>query len=489
MRIHSAAHIHPLMHKALFLLLVCLAGCTFGPDHETPDMCLPCHFEEGPEKTSCMDLAIWWKQFEDPTLDAFIDEALTCNYDLQIALHKIEEVRGLYRIDRSKLYPQIEGNMVAIRARRSKNLTSDIIESTAAPTEIFATDFSGPLIQNFFQIGFDASWELDFFGKLRKQAQAAYRDFEASQENALNVQISLLSDVARSYIDIRSLQQQIDAKKSQIARQRDLLDLAETRYLAGLTSYLDVTRAKAGLDAQESTLPPLEEDLKVTIHGLAIFLGKPPENFCVGEGYIPIAAGRIPHDLPSDLLCRRPDIRQAERELAAATSRIGVAIAELFPSFSLTGSFGTQANMLDQVFIWPSRFWTIGPTMVWNLFTGGRLIAQIKVANERQRQAILAYEKSIIDALKDVEDRLVGYFKEGQRLESLEEQLSTNSLKRDLSFDQYISGLISLDDVLDAEKELFQTQEDMLQSQGTQMIQLVGLYKALGGGWECLESP
>ena len=474
--------------RKLFLLLICLAGCSFGPDHERPDICLPCHYEEGPERTSCMDLAAWWKQFDDPILDEYIDEALACNYDLQIALHKIEEVRGLYRIDRSLLYPQIQGNMVAIRTRRSENLGSDITETTGTPSEIIASDFTGPLIQNFFQLGFDASWELDFFGKLRKRAQAAYQDFEASQENALNVQISLLSDVARSYIDIRTLQQQIDAKKSQISRQREILDLAESRYCAGLTSYIDVTRAKAELDAQESTLPPFEEELKITIHGLAILLGRPPENFCVGEGYIPIAAGHIPENLPSDLLCRRPDIRQVERELAAATSRIGVAIAELFPSFSLTGSFGTQANLLDEVFIWPSRFWTIGPTMVWNLFTGGKLIAQIKVANERQKQAILTYEKTVIDALKNVEDRLVSYFKEGQRLESLEEQLSTNSLKRDLSLDQYISGLISLDDVLDAEKELFQTQETMLQSQGTQMIQLIGLYKALGGGWECLDS-
>lgn len=465
-----------------------LAGCTLGPDHEAPEVCVPCHYEEAPCETEHVDLSVWWHQFDDCLLDEFIEEALACNYDLQIALHKIEEVRALYKIDRSALYPQIQGNMVAIRARRSENLGADVIEGPASITEILPTDFSGPLVQYFFQAGFDASWELDFFGKNRRKAEAAYRDFEASQESALDVQITLLSDVARSYIDIRSFQQQIESKEDQIQRQRELLELAQSRYNAGLTSYLDVTRAKAELDAQESSLPPLQEALKQTIHGLAILLGKPPENFCVGEGFIPKAAGRIPTDLPSDLLCRRPDIRQAERELAAATSRIGAAKAELFPSFSLLGTFGTQTNVIDKLFVWPSRFWTIGPSMIWNLFTGGRLLAQIEVTNERQKQAILAYEKSIIDALKDVEDRLVGYFKEENRLTFLEEQLSTNSLLRDLTYDQYIGGLIAMDDVLDAEKGLFQTQQNMIESQGTLMLQLVGLYKALGGGWECFAS-
>lgn len=471
-----------------FIPFLFLASCTLGPDHETLDVCLPCHYEEAPCVAEPIDLSIWWKQFEDPLLDEFIEEALACNYDLQIALHKIEEVRAFYKIDRSELLPQIQGNFVALRARRSENLTTDIIEATQTPADINATDFSGPLIQWFFQTGLDASWEIDLWGKNRRKAEAGYYEFEASQENALDVQITLISDVAFSYIDIRSLQQRIDAKVDQIERQRELLELATARYDAGLTSYLDVTKAKAALDAQESSLPPLQEVLKQTIHGIAILLGRQPENICVGEGYIPNAIDRIPDNLPSDLIQRRPDIRKADRELGAATARIGSAKAELLPTFALTGSFGTQTNNFDKLFIWPSRFWTIGPDMIWNLFTGGRLLAQIEVTNERQKQAILNYERVINDALKDVEDRLVGYYKEQTRLIALEEQLSTNSLTRDLSLDQYLAGLISLDDVLNAEKDLYQTQEEMIQSEGILMLQLVGLYKALGGGWECINS-
>ncbi len=476
------------MNKALFLFLF-LSGCMIGPNHNPPNVAFPCHYEEAPCDTEPLDLSLWWKQFDDPMLDDLIEEALTCNYDLQIALHKIEEFRALYKIDLSLLYPQIQANMVAIRARRSENLGSDIIEATGTPADIVATDFSGPLIQWFYQTGLDASWEIDLWGKNRRRAEASRYDFEATQESALNIQITLLSDVATSYIDIRSLEQRIEAKQEQIEQQQELLELAESRYAAGLTSYRDVTGAKAELESVQATLPPLQENLKQTIHGLAVLLGRPPEDFCLCSGDLPSALGRIPPNLPSDLLQQRPDIREANRELGAATSRIGVAIGDLLPTFSLTGSFGTQTNMLDKLFIWPSRFWTIGPNMIWNLFTGGRLLAQIKVANERQKQAILSYENVINTALADVENRLVGYFKEEERLHRLEEQLTSTSLTRDLFLEQYLAGLISLDDVLNVQRDLFLAQENMIESRGTQMVQLVGFYKALGGGWQCSDLP
>ncbi|NGX39589.1 MAG: Toluene efflux pump outer membrane protein TtgI [Chlamydiae bacterium] len=476
------------MIRWLFLLF--LAGCTLGPDHCPPEVCMPERFKEEPELAEKIDYTDWWKQFNDPLLDTLIDEALCCNLDLRIALRRIEEVRGLFRIDSSRLFPQISGNMVAIRSRRSANLTSDIIESTGAPTEIFATDFTGALIDNFFQVGFDAIWELDFFGRNRKRAEAAFHDFEATQEEALFIQVSLLSDVARNYIEICTLQRQILIQKEQIVRSRELLELAESRYAAGLTSYVDVQRATAALETRTSELPLLQEARGQTIHALAVLLGCPPESFLKRFdtcNCVPIAMGRIPSGLPSELLCRRPDIRRADRELAAATARIGEAKADFFPQFSLTGSFGSQSNLLDKLFVWPSRFWSIGPSMVWELFTGGRLVAQVKVANERQKQAILNYEKVIYEAFQEVEDRLLGFFKEEERLESLEEKVAANSELRDLLMDQYCAGLISLDDVLRAENDLFLSQQEMVFSTRTLMVQLVGLYKALGGGWDCCD--
>lgn len=463
-----------------------------GPDHCVPEVCLPEKFEQMEQEVESMDLTTWWTQFEDPLLDTLIEDALTCNFDLRIALHRIEEVRAFYKIERSNLYPQIQGNMVAIRFRRSETLTVDPITAAGTPTEVIPADIGvGPLIQEFFQLGFDASWELDFWGKNRRKAQAGYAEFEASQEEALFTQITLISDVAQSYIDIRSLQQQIRAIRAQVERQDEIVALADSRYRAGLTSEVDVVRARAQFNAAKASLPPFEEGLQQTIHGLAILLGCPPEKFGeqFGEiGPIPHAFGRIPENLPSQLLCRRPDIRRAERELAAATARIGIAKAELLPNFSLVGNFGTQTGIAKNLFVWPSRFWTIGPSMTWNLFTGGKLLAQIEVTNERQKQAILQYEKTVTTSLQEVEDRLVAYFKEQDRLESLEERFSANSLRRDLALEQYVAGLTSLDNVLDAERDLFLAQEAMLASQGTLMINLVGLYKALGGGWQCLES-
>ena len=469
-------------------MLVLLTGCMVGPDPEDPGICMPESYDEAPQQTEEIDLAHFWNQFDDPLLNDFVDEALTCNLEFQIALRRIEEVRAQYRIESSLLYPQIQGNFLAIRAKRSENLTTDVIESPDSVTEI-VPDLGGPLVQNFFQLGFDAAWEIDLWGKNRRRSQAAHFDFQATQDEALDVQIALVSDVARAYVDIRTLQGQIATQVEQISRNQSLLELAESRFEAGLTSYLDVTRAKAALDAQVAVLPPLQESVKRATYGLAVLLGKQPQGFSVEEGEIPSAAGRIPTDLPSDLLCRRPDLRQAEADLHAATARIGQAKAELFPTFSLMGTLGTQAGKFDNLFVWPSRYWTIGPTMIWNLFTGGRLTGQIKVANERQKQALLAYEQAILNALADVEGQLVGYFKEQERLNALGERIEADRLTRNLTLDQYIAGLVSFDNVLDTEATLFLAQLNLIESKGTLMVQLIGLYKALGGGWQCYPSP
>ncbi|MDN3506527.1 MAG: TolC family protein [Simkaniaceae bacterium] len=475
--------------KQFFIFFLILSGCSLGPDHETPTVWVPHQFEEAPQEQEEMCLSLWWEQFHDKMLSELIDEALSCNYDMNIALFKIEEFRARYKIDRSFLYPQIQANFIEVRARRSGNVSEDVTLETGSATDIPLNDFSGPPIINFYQLGFDASWEIDLWGKNRRRAEVGYRGFEASQEDALDIQISLIADVAQTYIDIRSLQQQIRAIKEQINRRAELLELTEVRYRAGLISHLDVAQAKARLDGSQAGLPRFEKQLKQTLHGLAILLGKPPENFEIGIGEIPKAKGVIPNDLPSTLLCRRPDIRRADRELAAQTSRIGVAIAGLFPSFSLIGDFGFQSNDISNFLVWPSRFWTIGPNMIWNLFTGGRLITQIKVEKEIQKQAILKYEKTVIQSLQEVEDRLIGYFKEESRLENLEEKLASNSYILELTMDRYLAGLVPFDNVLEAEDTFYISEEEMIESQGTLMVQLVGLYKALGGGWQCFDLP
>lgn len=460
------------------------SGCMVGPNHSVPEIALPEEYDEA-RGEEVIDLATWWKQFNDPLLEELIEEALCYNFDFLIALRKIEEMRGQFKIEKSPLYPQIAGDAEAIRSRRSENLSSGVIESSVA-LSVADINLSGPLIQNFFQVGLDSAWELDFWGKNRRRAEFGLQQFQASQENALGVRISLIAEVARAYVVIRSLQSQVSIAKEQIERQKEILDLVCSLYHAGLTSHADVARAKAELERIESNLPPFERELKASIFTLAKALGRPPEGFssCFEET-APIPKGVLPEALPSDLLLRRPDIRQAERELAAATSRIGIAKAEFFPSFSLLGSFGVQSNDKDLLFVWPSRFWTIGPSMVWNLFTGGRLVGQLKVETERQKQALLNYERAINNSLVDVETALVGFVKQKERGVSLEGRIEANLLVRSYATSQYLAGLIPLFEVIEIEKELYENQVLQITALETETTFLVSLYKALGGGWQC----
>lgn len=470
-------------------ILALLAGCMVGPDHCVPEVALPEFYEEAHlMQEEPIDLATWWKQFDDPMLEELVDEALCFNFDFLIALRKIEEMRGQFKIEKSPLYPQIAGDAAAIRSRRSENLVSDVIEDPQTFTSATDTNFAGPLIQNFYQIGLDASWELDLWGKNRRRAEFGLQQYQASQESALGVRISVVAEVSRAYVVIRSLQKQVAISREQIERQKELLHLAQSLYEAGLVSHADVARAQAELEREESDLPLFERELKASIFTLAEALGRPPEElFTRFDEMAPIPKGALPETMPSELLRRRPDIRQAERELAAATSRIGIAKAEFFPSFSLLGNFGVQSNSADLLFAWPSRFWTIGPSMVWNLFTGGRLIGQLKVETERQKQAVIFYEKAINDALVDIETSLVGYYKQQERTAKQNARIESNLLIRSYALDQYLAGLIPLFEVIEAEKELFRNQLLEVASQETETTFLIALYKALGGGWECSE--
>ncbi|NGX45506.1 MAG: Outer membrane protein OprM [Chlamydiae bacterium] len=470
-------------------LLALLAGCMVGPDHSVPEVALPESYEQAHiTQEEPIDLATWWTQFGDPFLEELVDEALCCNFDFLIALRKIEEMRAQFKIEKSALYPQIAGDAAAIRSRQSENLVSEVIEDPVTFTSATDTNFAGPLIQNFFQIGLDATWELDFWGKNRRRAEFGLQQYQASQESALNVRISLVAEVSRAYVVIRSLQKQVSISKEQIGRQKELLQLVRSLYEAGLVSHGDVARAQAELEREEGNLPLFERELKASIFTLAQALGRPPEGMVARfSETAPIPVGALPEAMPSELLRRRPDIRQAERELAAATSRIGIAKAEFFPSFSLLGNFGVQSNDKDLLFVWPSRFWTIGPSMVWNLFTGGRLIGQLQVETERQKQAVFFYEKAINDSLVDVEVALVGYFKQKERVQNLNERIESNLLIRAYALDQYLAGLIPIFEVIEAEKELFRNQLLEVAAAETETTFLISLYKALGGGWECSE--
>lgn len=484
------------------LMLFALAGCMVGPNYHRPETAMPSSFEEKQDTQMATDedLCQWWKQFNDPLLDSLIEEAVKANYDLRIAIEQIVEARAQYKIQGSFLWPEIDLNATANRSRFSQNLITSSSSATstasgASPSSVVSSDaISTPgTIQNFFQVGFDSIWELDFWGKFRRGKQAAFDLWEASKDTAQNVLITVVSEVARDYVAIRSLQEQIELTERKIWADEKQLELAQVLFEAGLDNQIQVESFLATLDADRATLPVLQTSLKQTIYALAILLGKQPEGFAAEfepRTPIPIASGMVPAGLPSDLLRRRPDIRVAERQLAAATEQIGVAVADLFPHISLTGNtYGFESNKQNKWLIASSRYWNIGPSLNWDLIDFGRTRNQIAVNNSLQRQALLTYEQTVIASLQDVEGALVAYFEEQKREVDFENQVEANERSLTLTEDLFEAGLVDESQVLAALKTLIDSENSLVQSQQALTSDLIALYKALGGEWECFSSP
>jgi NodT family efflux transporter outer membrane factor (OMF) lipoprotein len=485
-----------------YLFLLGLAGCMVGPNYEKPDIGMPEKFNENIHDAPCSDedLCQWWKQFEDPLLDTLIEEAATANYDLRIALEQIATARAQYKIKTSYLWPEIDLTATAIRQRFSQNVftTATAATSVASGTLLETPGISGnptlgPAVQNFFQAGFDAVWELDFWGKFRRGKKAAFDTWEATKFTAQNVLLTVISEVARDYISIRALQKEIELINKKIDADLRQLQLAQVLFDAGLDNQIDVENFTAALDADKAELPLLESSLKQGIYALAVLLGRQPEGLTEmfeEAGPIPEGSGKVPGGLPSDLLRRRPDIRASERQLAAATEQIGVQVADLFPHISLTGdSFGYEANKQYKWFIPSSKYWNIGPSINWDLIDFGRTFGQINVTKSIQRQALLRYEQAVITALQDVEGALVAYFEEQKRNFSLADQAAAT--KRSLYLNEVLfkAGLVAESAVLAAEINYINSETSLVQSAQALTSDLVALYKALGGEWECSSTP
>lgn len=481
------------------LPLVFLTGCMVGPKYRKPEIAIPSHFSENKDNVSCSDeeLCHWWKQFGDPLLDSLIEEAAEKNFTVRIAIEQIVEARAQYRIQGSYLWPEIDLNAVANRSRYSQNIftTASSATSFASGNEsgVSRGSMFGPPVQNFFQIGFDAVWELDFWGKFRKGKQAAFDQWEASEFNAQNVLILIISEVARDYVSIRSLQQQIAWTKRKINADKRELALAEVLFDAGLDNQIQIDTLIATLESDQATLPVLESSLKTTIYALAVLLGRQPEN--LADAFkeiqqIPSGLGKVPAGLPADLLRRRPDVREAERQLAAATEEIGIAVAGLFPHIMLTGNgYGHESNQTKNWFSFPSSYWTIGPSLNWDLINFGRTTGQITVANSLQRQALLNYEQTVITSLQDVEGALVSYFEEHKRNLHLNDQVAANQESFALTEDLFQAGLVDELTVLESLKTLINTEITLTQSHQALVSDLIALYKALGGNWACSSTP
>lgn len=460
------------MNKLYFLIFILLTGCTA---HFTkPQMQLPSNFIEAKRTDGKLeDLKDYWKKFNDPLLNELMDIAFVQNFDIQTEIARIAQVRALYQEARSKLFPTI-------------NLIGDAIREQISPNTLPKLSQAGALLLfNLFRLGFDSIWEVDIFGKNRFLKDAAYADLEAEIEQARFVRITTIAEVARIYVEIRNIQQQISLSNESLKSQSIISNLIGERYDSGLTNDQEVMSATSSEDDIKVEIASLERDLKQSIFQLATLLGQTPE--CLNSkfseiGDIPIAASKIPPLLPSEVVRRRPDIRRAEKTLEAAYIRTRAAIASFFPTFNLLGQAHKESLHLNNLFDKKSNAWLIEGNFSLTLIDFGNRRAQLNFADAVEKEAYIQYEKTVIDALSEVESSLIAYFKEDERNSSYLDKKNQAEQTKMLEEDLYRSGLTDFATLLAFYQSYYTSKRLYLTSQRDLMLNLISVYLALGGG-------
>ena len=507
-----------------------LSGCTVGPSYRAPTPELPKAWHQNATAGLAhgrADLEEWWKVFEDDTLADLIQRAAAGNLDLRLAVLRVREARALRGIAAGELLPSLAGQGGWHRARSSANglmggtpeapgkgtqFANTVARGIAgsALSEGLGTAFPGaPAVTNslasglmglaptptrladteamdLYAAGFDASWEIDVFGGIRRNIESADAVLAAAVEDYRSVLVSLLAEVAATYIDIRSLQSQIEATQRNIKLQKETLVLTQVKFDSELVSELDVRQAETNLATTESELPLLEAGLSVAIYRLGVLIGREPaalydELSVVGD--IPKPPAETLIGVPVDLVRRRPDVRAAERRLAAQTAQIGVAAADLYPRFSLSGTFGFEATDINHMLDARSVTYGFGPALRWNIFDGLRNLNRIAVQQVATHQAYVSYEQTLLLALQDVETALVACTREQARYAALVRAAEAGRRSAQLAETRYQDGLTDFQNVLIAQRALVNLETALAQSRGQVAVNLVALYKALGGGW------
>jgi NodT family efflux transporter outer membrane factor (OMF) lipoprotein len=418
------------------------------------------------------DLARWWTNFHDAELDSLVARAIRSNLDLRVAEARVREARALRNASVSDFGPTLHSSASYTESQRSENALT--FKVSQVHTDIY-------------QAGFDASWEIDIFGGKRRALEATRAELAAADEARRDVLVTLLAEVARNYVEVRGLQRRLTLIRGFIDGEREAVEITQARVKAGLVSELDVMQATTLWATTRAELPLLESALQQGRHRLAVLLGQPPGALAKEletESPVPPVPPEVPVGLPSDLLRRRSDVRRAERELVAANARIGVAVADYFPKLNLTGIAGYQTLSLTDWFSPASRFWTAGPTVTWRIMDTGRIYANIRVQTAREEQARALYEKAVLTSLEEVENALVAYAKEQTRSHLLTEAVVATRRAVELANARYQKGLGDYLVVLDAQRSLYQAEDQLAQSERAVTQGLVSLYKALGGGWE-----
>ena len=457
---------------------VAMAGCMVGPDYHPPQPAAPdtwagVQTPAAPVQVSVVTaqpaaLGQWWRQFQDPVWTGLVEDAVLANLDLQMAVARLRQARASRGVVAGGLWPTLS----ASAGYQYGQLPGTLGE------------------QNLYQAGLGAVWELDVFGGVRRNVESATANIQGTLEGFRDAQVSLVAEVALGYLSLRGAQQEIAVAQKNLLAQQHTAEITRQKYSAGFVSLLDVANADASAAATAAQIPGFETTARQAIYALSVLLARPPAAL-VSElattGPLPRPPTEVPTGLPSDLLRRRPDIREAEAQLHAATAQIGVATASLFPQFSLTGSVNWQSTLLHTWWSDISRSFGVGPSVTWPIFQGGALVSNIRLQEALRDQAFFTYQKTVLAAFQDVESALVAFTNEQRHRQTLQDAVAANRKAVELSTLLYSEGLTDFLNVLEAQRALYLAEDALVQSERTVATNLVTLYKALGGGWD--EAP
>ena len=449
---------------ALIVVFATVTGCTVGPDYVRPEVDIPDEWRFTIADASGTVNSRWWEQFNDPVLDALINEALVNNKDVRIAAARVEEFAARVDITRAGFYPQIGYDGAA-----SRNKTS--------------LDGMSPRINDSYLAALNVGWELDVWGRIRRATEATRAQLLAEEEVRRTVILTLVSSVASSYINLRSLDYQLEIARRTLASRGETVDLFQTKYEGGVVSALEVAQIRSEYEQAAVRIPSLERQIALQENALSVLLGHNPGAIPRGKTINDFSQPPVPAGIPSELLARRPDIQRAEQDLIAANAQIGVARSQYFPTISLSGLFGYASDELSDLLQSSSEIWGIGADALGPIFTGGRISSQVRATEAVQRQALVGYAQTVQTAFQEVDDALISNVKRHEELIAQERRVAALEEYARYAQIRYDEGQVSYIEVLDSERRLFDAELLHAQSINDVYVSYVILYKAMGGGW------
>ncbi len=455
------------MRKPLLaaLLALLVGGCMVGPDYVRPPIDTPTAWRLSDQDARELANTAWWEQFGDPVLNELVSAALLANKDLLIASARIEEFAGQYGFVRSALFPQVGAGYEVSR------------QKGVAPGASTSSTY------NSYQAVLNASWEIDIWGRIRRQTEAARAQLLASEDGRRAVILSLVGSVAGAYVNLRDLDRQLEIARATAKSRGESYEIFKERYAGGIISLLELSQNQSQYEEALATIPVIEKSIAQQENGLSVLLGRNPGPIARGRNIDQMMLPAIPAGLPSDILERRPDIQQAEQSLIAANALIGAAKAAYFPTISLTGLFGYASSSLGNLFDSQSKVWQYAAPISMPIFTAGAIAGQVQAAEAQQQQALFAYQRAIQQAFREVNDALIDQDRTRAQLQAQKRQVGALEQYAGTARLRYENGYTSYIEVLDAERSLFNVQLQYTQTQQSQLQAMINLYKAMGGGW------